>query len=482
MTPKTLLASVLLAALLSGLLACTNSNNLLPEEQFSCLNNPVLRPDLPFDVDLPNHQNVQCFAWQEFIALNWPARAGQAGVPDTSRAARTWGDPHISTPNVWETYKEVHQVFLPNAQPPSAWGISALMRSLAPTVQADVMRSQALPEAPRLQLEDATQASGLQLLRMTSKVSERLQVSLQDSLQRAHLGTTDQAFGSGWLTGQNGRLTYYGIHMNRAEFDYIVANRFYDARQQRGAVINLPAGRTGAGMGSAQEGAIEVKSAWLDLTGMSAAQRRRFRTLRVCLLEGAGCRWATVGLVGLHIVHKTETFPQWTWATFEHVDSAPDREEVRQGTLRSSYTYHDPACPAGLPRCVPNTMPTSGDRTIPTQLVRQTPISADAQALNEIMQRRIRRANRDSVWQYYQLVEVQWPEAGETHPGTGNTPLPVGGPRPTSIANATLETYVQHQTCLSCHRGASVAPVPGLPGSSQATDYSFLFMMAEASP
>src|SRR5882672_9405730 len=31
----------------------------------------------------------------------------------------------------------------------------------------------------------------------------------------------------------------------------------------------------------------------------------------------------TVGLVGLHIVQKTQDFPMWLWATFEQVDTTP---------------------------------------------------------------------------------------------------------------------------------------------------------------
>ena len=303
---------------------------------------------------------------------------------------------------------------------------------------------------------------------MTSKVSPQ-----------ARLQETNQA-GGGWLTGQNRKLTYYGIHMNRVEFEHIVTEELYDARRQNGHFINLPAGRTGRGPGTTPaEGSIEIKSAWIELPNRKL--HRRFRTVRACIVEGGGCRWTDVGLVGLHIIHKTETFPQWSWATFEHVDNAPDREQVRQGTLRRGYTYFNPRCPAGNPECQPNTLPAGGDRTQPIQVVRQTPIADDARALNAKVQRMIRRANKNSVWQYYQLVDVQWPEAGQTITIQRDTPLPLGGPRPTSIANATLETYVQHTTCIDCHRNAQIAR-PSSGASSQASDYSFLFSMAQESP
>lgn len=319
----------------------------------------------------------------------------------------------------------------------------------------------------------ADQSSAPLVFRMTNKVSPEA-----PELRRIH-----QAFSGGWLTAQNRKLTYYGIHMNRPEYEYIVSQRFYDARRQAGQFINLPAGRTGRRPGSTPaEGSIEVKSAWLELTDAKLA--KRFRTVSACIVEGDHCRMALVGLVGLHIMHKTETFPQWSWATFEHVDNLPDHEEVRQGTLRRNYTYFNPRCPAGStrPECVPNRLPSPGDPVDrPIQVVRQTLIPQSARDLNALVHERIRRANRRSVWQYYDLVDIQWPQAGDTITSIRNAPLPRGGMTPTSIANATLETYVQHDTCIDCHRGASIACVPGS-DCRQASDYSFLFMTARPSP
>ena len=42
-----------------------------------------------------------------------------------------------------------------------------------------------------------------------------------------------------------------------------------------------------------------------------------------------------MGLVGLHIAHKTQHAPQWIWSTFEQVDNykGPDP------------SFNDPACP-----------------------------------------------------------------------------------------------------------------------------------------
>lgn len=82
--------------------------------------------------------------------------------------------------------------------------------------------------------ESTDQSSAPLVFRMTSKVSPEA-----PELRRIH-----QAFSNGWLAAQNRKLTHYGIHMNRPEFEYIVSERFYDARQQANRFVNLPAGRT----------------------------------------------------------------------------------------------------------------------------------------------------------------------------------------------------------------------------------------------
>ncbi|MEM8993936.1 MAG: hypothetical protein AAGF23_04010 [Acidobacteriota bacterium] len=439
-------------------LSCTNSNNRPPRPTFECMGFPTLAPNLPFDVDVPDHPNVQCFAWQEFIALNWPALAGQAGVPDRSRLANTWGDASDTTPTVWETYKEAHEIFLPNAATPAPWNRRDLMRSFATPFKADTI-TRGL-EARQLTLQNLPDAQGLQVLRLKSKVSPRL-------------SQTQQAFG-GTLTGQNGKLTYYSIAINRKAFDYIVGARLYDAAEQLGTAIDFPVGRTGLGPEPAQEGAIIVKSAWLDLTGYTPIQRLRFHTVEACLVEEDACRWTEVGLVGLHILQKTETFGQWTWATFEQVNNAPDREEVRRGSAAAfTYNYYNPRCSAA--DCPPNAQTTAPN---PNQVVRVTPLSEHVQRLNRQIHDQIRAVNPDSVWQFYRLIDVQWPEAGAVRAGTAPVPLEAGAPRPSQLANVTLETFVQRRSCLDCHRSFATIADSGGTGHSQNADFTFLLGLA----
>src|SRR5580658_6557083 len=50
-------------------------------------------------------RGANIFSWEEFFALNWPAKPGQRGVPDESRP---FSDP--AGPRVWETWKESFEV------------------------------------------------------------------------------------------------------------------------------------------------------------------------------------------------------------------------------------------------------------------------------------------------------------------------------------------------------------------------------------
>ena len=60
------------------------------------------------------------FAWQEFIALNWPA-GPQEGMPnqrDTPSAQYNFGDPKATGPLVWETLRGKVEIFPGINSPP----------------------------------------------------------------------------------------------------------------------------------------------------------------------------------------------------------------------------------------------------------------------------------------------------------------------------------------------------------------------------
>jgi hypothetical protein len=113
--------------------------------------------------------------------------------------------------------------------------------------------------------------------------------------------------------------------------------------------------------------------------------------------ENGHCSKVDVALVGLHIVQKTPTRPQWIWSTFEHVDNVPPPAAGGHGT----FNFND-----GKGGPMPKTNPYPIDA-----LPLPTPVAFNVQRLMGI-DSRTQETNVEyrnllntvgSKWQFYQL-------------------------------------------------------------------------------
>jgi hypothetical protein len=214
--------------------------------------------------------------------------------------------------------------------------------------------------------------------------------------------------------------------------------------------------------------AIEVKSAWKELTQAESASNR-FYTSQAFIYDPSTtpptCSSpTTMGLVGLHIAHKTQHQPNWIWSTFEHNANAPTQgQPIPLGT---TYNLYDQQCTATNAACVTNCVPQqwqslangatpcAAGQTI-SQVVRVVPIPdgtgqmpdgslvPNTQALNTQWQ----AALAGTVWANYQLVSTQWTDLD-------------GTVLPARLANTTMETYFQDNafgSCILCHGTAATA-------------------------
>jgi len=262
---------------------------------------------------------------------------------------------------------------------------------------------------------------------------------------------------------------------------------------------------------------MEVKAAWRQI---SRTQASRYHTAWAYITYAPGSNHLNtkcagpllMGLVGLHITHKTASGPQWIWATFEHVSNAPS------APLKGHYSYYNnPGCTFS-PACADQqpAQPSGGwdgdpGKTYPpVQVIRATRIPASKNSpttgINPVFQNLLRNVSPKSVWQYYELVDTQWPQRPGTvqnptqcyhNPKNPSDPLnfacsgPKGdqgpGPVPATLANTTLETYFQQVpgnkqafmgSCMGCHSIGTVAN--GAPNSSLYSDFSFL--LGDAQP
>src|SRR5208337_4099875 len=93
-----------------------------------------------------------------------------------------------------------------------------------------------------------------------------------------------------------------------------------------------------------RHGAIEIKLAWRELGGND--DRSRFYTTKVKVKTSEREpqeKTIDVGLVGMHIAMKTESSPEWIWATFEHIDNAPDNDDTQ--ALGRRHNFFSPPAP-----------------------------------------------------------------------------------------------------------------------------------------
>jgi len=359
-------------------------------------------------------------------------------------------------PTVWESYKTADQTFLPGGRDPGPWNRLLVSSALGATLAERVGNGEVRNLTMRSKISRA----------VLNNIAEHAGVIPPDILR-----SITQA-GGGTLYDLNGKPVYYEVSLNRDEYEYIAQNGLYNADTQAtyGAanVIVLPAGPSKYG----QIGALEVKAAWKVL---SDAERKSGRFHMVQAILPGSFVPVTVGLVGYHVFLPVSG--QGIWATFAQIDNAPAQGQPATG----KYNFYNPNCTQDGKPC-----PVNVKDADPGQVVQVTPDDASTPQLNAYMQNLIRQADPKSPWQYYKIVNVQWPLspvdiAKETAPV--NVPLPNGNPNSATVVNAVLETFKQQPGtgCLTCHIYGSVAS-SGSQGPNYATDYSFVFGRATAPP
>jgi hypothetical protein len=413
---------------------------------------PNITPDLPISVPKPQmgHEPFDWFAWQVFVALNWPAALDAKGIPIRGRAntSASIGDPG---PRVWQTYKADWELYGDGKQMP------------APTAWSSWTAGAGMSPCP---------ASG------TGPQPTVAMVTKMDSVVEG----VNQAR-SGPLIDQRGKFVRYEIRFDQSSYESIVKNQWFLLSK----LANPIEFSGGAGK---VPGATIVKAAWRELTAND--DESRFFTTTASIVEPGpkpSCRQAKLGLVGFHITVKTSPFREWVWATFEHEDNVPDGG-IQPGR---SYSFHNGQaapdtqpngyfypvnCPPANPSCdearTKNPAPIDITRPLPTlppvQVTRVTPIDPQIASMNAAFHAKLAK----TVWRHYNLVADQWPtqpgtfKPEGTYPGDAGVPFP-----PEKVANTTAETYFQKKaathplgdSCMKCHYQAA------------ATDFSWTVAM-----
>jgi len=285
--------------------------------------------DVPGGVDASKQQLAQ-FAWQEFIALNWPAKpnpnpsAGMSkyfrGQADSSALASTGAGGTL----VWHTYTHRVELYPYNA----ASGTDVLPDINAiPNYQypSYVTIVPATPSTDLTLFNNQDEASEITLADMYFKpfALEAEKLMLKHGVRASHTEVADieeLAIKAGII---------YEAKANPVIYNYINSKGF-QAKSTRSAAAKETASKIHNEPYDANNtfelpsGSIEIKATWrrydanLDNLDDYIHQTGIYYT-------GTDNNYTahndTLLLIGLHIIHKTPSFPEFTFATFEHVSN-----------------------------------------------------------------------------------------------------------------------------------------------------------------
>ncbi len=413
--------------ILAGVLGCAAcatapalASGVCPREPLAT----VTSSQIPADVCIPkNFTDVATdyfddYSWRAFVALVWPAAEGHRGTPDAAKKLGAGG------PRTFETYKSLWEVFHRDGS--------------APTASFDAY------DPPGANACSANTAWGDEVIASFSGLDELAQFGPGEMLPP--------------LAARNGRYIRTQTLYNKIAYDYIVANKLY----LRSALPPIPSPRPAEPVVQFPDGSIVLKGSWLDLTGFTDAEKSRYYTRPVTLREAgsARCSVVTMGLVGLHIVQKTASRPQWIWSTFEQVDLVPPARANAPGGFALNDGTSTPA-PAENPLSL---VPLAREPVKPSNVTRSAvmPINPKTALTNLMYERQL----KGTIWENYQLVMTQWPrvtgeqsipipaslngDASHTFPGLGSAAV-------SAFANLTMETFDQDRPqlgCMNCHNQA----------------------------
>jgi hypothetical protein len=281
--------------------------------------NIKFKPFTPADPDTGATPKILSqYAWEEFLALNWRSsynESGKRGAPDTTWSYQTENNAFADL-DVWETFAHRSEL--------RPYSNKMLPFDAAPHY------SYGEPPTPGI----SNTATSFKLFNNLDENNE-----IGSCNMYAHVNTYQKQY-----------QVLYEAKVNRDEYDYIQTtyptkeqllkattqtqqnikayNAYYkNAKSTCGCpvqegVVCLPCGKD-----STTTGSIEVKAAWRRLTPLD--DPKRFFTRNVIVYQvGLGNKLnyinLTYALIALHIIHKTQNYPAFIFATFEHVDVKKD--------------------------------------------------------------------------------------------------------------------------------------------------------------
>ncbi len=448
---------------------------------------------LPLALDIPGYHSIKdtailinylqnsfdVLSWKTFIALNWPAKP--TGEPDTLACFTNY-----TGITVWENWMPSTKIFVAPGQQPALW------------------------EQGRYTLHNYLRSfQGLTaVVARDSNVTGNIHPLNSGNFSVFRIGKVDSMFSifnaeQYPVIDSNHMYTLYENFYNKQAYDYIVKSKLYNKSGQTEFVKTWPSYTKGLTVTngndtmniekqysrayfpvgnskdsskmivdttypsapdsskmvvdtttyafSKNEGAIIIKSAWIILTNMSEYKNYLTRTVIVKGKNGMN-KIRTLGLVGMHIIHKVAEVTQWVWSSFEHINNAPYVDNTGRAILKPGidYLYFDERnSDTSLYNKHPNSIyqPNPFSRK-PSQVVNLLTPLTSTDSINNQFHALIAKADKNSVWLHYRLVGTQWPFNPELFSFGSDY-------KPSLLGNPIMETYVQKtSSCMSCHSAA----------------------------
>lgn len=305
------------------------------------------------------------------------------------------------------------------------------------------------------------------------------------------------------LIAQSKNEVYYDMSVNQSMYNYINNKMLYNATCFNAGGMNIH--MTPTSSTDTSDESIEMKTAWLPMASCDSSKYHCTRAYINGQLE-------TVGLIGLHIVHKLPDHQEWIWSTFEHVANSPDCSKVTNppsgysswNFFKTGFVSTGSACPACASEdgsgCNASTQcNTFVSETQVPNICRVTPLATVAcnssdtnlnddpnntACLNASVQSIL---GSSSVWSNYQLVGTIWFKPGMSAPASSSSPFPptgqsIVGNQPSGstaqmLSNSVMESYTQQatQNCFGCHSTSFKAFDASSAANSGHADFSHIF-------
>ena len=475
--------SVILACVVGGVLWSIPIGKTLALADSKCEVSGALSSEIPVNPRLmPSCNTTEQFAnfsWKTFVALNWPSDCQGSPLQDENIGETP------QKPRVWEFYNFPSDVFKPNGAKPNPQPV------IPPQCPTQDNRIQSVGDVTIFLPGVVPGVFGNNAKSLTGKTT-LVDRAGNYTLNEVRMNPVEvkQIVGNDWYSAdQLAKLKFNNQFDNSGNpFQLICSNIDPDGTYPSKSTLKVPC--TGDLEAGAREGAIEIKASWkvLPPSSISSFSDEYYTTERTLYVEtSVGKEEKTtvpVALVGFHILEKTSR-QGWIWSTFEHIKNAPDNAKIESG----DYNFYDRDCTGNCEENTPLATPpylwskdfphavTETDSIIkqqtPSQITRLVPIPEPVQSLNKKWQKKL----ETSVWRNYQLIGVQWLENPYT---PYNLDVDGRSVTPSSLANVTLEPYVQKNemgsSCIACHTSAL------LPGKQVKADFSFLMLEAQYKP